>query len=201
MERRKKTRELVYVSEIKHKYFCTDKIHKKRRIKNISNNKWTRSRAERGQKARMCIHSFEDNDRCSFMAQIACTFELSIIPRFCSSNRASNVCTFIYAEPGRGLKSTFLECQDKKCFYGFVFARYCFKARHAIDKIIPRLPILELFNVYHQAQQSTSFLNIVINPDEIFPLLYDFVTQLGLEENMRQSSRMFNMHGMTNATN
>lgn len=29
----------------------------------------------------------EDNDRCSFMTQIACTFDLSIIPRFCSSNR------------------------------------------------------------------------------------------------------------------
>lgn len=62
--------------------------------KNISNNKWTISLLQNADGARMCIHTIEDNDRCSFIAQIACTFELSIIPRFLQLKSHMYVHTF-----------------------------------------------------------------------------------------------------------
>lgn len=92
------------------------------------------------------------------MAQIACTFRIEYHPEIFSAQ-----ISHIWMQPGRSLKSIFSNIKNK--FYGSVFSCYCCKARYSIDKIIPRLPIHELFNVYHQAQQSTLFLNIVINPD------------------------------------
>jgi hypothetical protein len=146
--------------EIKHKYFCSTKFSTRKnciKISQITNGLFFSLLVQkRGIEARMCIHSVEDNDRCSFMAQIACTFGIEYHPEIFAAQIAHSNWLYINAAPGRGLKSIFSNIK-KKNFYGYMFSCYCFQARYSIDKNHSPTANSRTLNVYHQAQSTSLF--------------------------------------------